>query len=279
MDNKKDVIQFLEKHADLIEAENFVDLYNAAQQDDDIWPALLTEVLWNADIDPMQYFHGELPGHFAEGLSIEKFEVAESISTICDRAFKDCYKLTSVKLPNSLTAIRYKAFNSCSKLTEINFPEGLTTIEKQAFEWCTNLKKVCLPDSLTTLEMSAFDVCSSIEEVAFGNGLTSIPFRAFAGGHGLTSLTLPASINYIGRRAFEDCSITDLTFLGTTLPDMVATAFAHNPIKHITFNGTMKNWMEEASIRAFDSEITIEVSCIDGEVIKNSGTDEIWRVK
>lgn len=276
---KRDIIQFLEKRADLIAAENFVDLYNAAQHDNDIWPALLTEALWNADIDPMQYFHGKLPGYFAEGLSIETFEVAEGISVICDQAFKDCYELTSVKLPNSLTAIRYKAFNSCSNMKEINFPEGLITIEDEAFEWCTDLKKVHLPDSLTTLGMEAFDVCSSIEEVTLSNRLTRIPFRAFAGNHSLTSLTFPASIEYIDRKAFEDCSITNLTFLGTTPPDMVATAFANNPIKHITFNGTMKTWIEEASTQAFDSKIAIEVSCADGEVIKNPGTDEEWRVK
>ena len=43
-------------------------------------------------------------------------------------AFKDCYNLTSVTIPNSVTSIGGGAFKGCSALTSIIIPNSVTSI-------------------------------------------------------------------------------------------------------------------------------------------------------
>ena len=60
-------------------------------------------------------------------------DVTYSVTSIGVSAFKDCYNLTSVNIPNSVTSIGQMAFHSCSKLTELILPNSVTELGDDVF--------------------------------------------------------------------------------------------------------------------------------------------------
>ena len=57
------------------------------------------------------------------------------VTTIGAYAFRECFKLTSITLPNSITTIGDWAFARCFFLTSISVPNGCS-IGEGAFEDC-----------------------------------------------------------------------------------------------------------------------------------------------
>ena len=62
--------------------------------------------------------------------------VTYSVTRIGSEAFRGCFGLTSVTIPNSVTSIGYSAFSGCSKLTSITIPNSVTSIGNSAFLGC-----------------------------------------------------------------------------------------------------------------------------------------------
>ena len=56
------------------------------------------------------------------------------MTSIGGSAFSDCYKLTSVTIPNSVTSIGDYAFGGCSGLTSVTIGSGVTSIGSSAFD-------------------------------------------------------------------------------------------------------------------------------------------------
>ncbi len=66
-----------------------------------------------------------LPGAFTDQTDtnalLKEIVIPNSITTICNYAFFNCYALTSVTLPNSVTTIGSNAFSNCGALTSVTF--------------------------------------------------------------------------------------------------------------------------------------------------------------
>ena len=117
------------------------------------------------------------------------------VTSIGEKAFTYCRKLTSITIPDSVTSIGVSAFHSCSSLTSITIPDGVTSIGRSAFQQCASLTSITIPDSVTRIEAGLFFECSS-----------------------LTSITIPDGVTSIGIYAFRECtSLTAVTFLGDSL--------------------------------------------------------------
>ena len=86
---------------------------------------------------------------------------------IGERAFYDCYNITSVTLPEGLTTISAGAFMYCSKLTTINMPRSLTCIGDSAFFKCTSLTDVTIPESVEEIRTHAFFGCQNLKTISF----------------------------------------------------------------------------------------------------------------
>ncbi len=177
------------------------------------------------------------------------------VTTIGDRAFLWCDRLTSVTIPDSVTTIGESAFSYCSGLTSLTIPDSVTTIGESAFSYCSGLTSLTIPDSVTTIGGRAFSFCSALTGIwvapgnttyscddcgvlfnigkteliqypggrqgsyTIPNGVTTIGDWAFYGCTGLTSVTIPGSVTTIGDWAFSYCS--DLT--SVTIGDSVTT--------------------------------------------------------
>ena len=138
--------------------------------------------------------------------------IPNSVTSIGDWAFFDCYGLTSVTIPNSVTSIGWGAFAWCRSLTSVTIPNSVTNIGEDAFTYCYGLTSVTIGNSVTSIGDGAFSGCSSLTSVTIGESVTSIGDFAFGDCYGLTSVTIPNSVTSIGELAFYNCDgLTSIT--------------------------------------------------------------------
>ena len=181
-------------------------------------------------------------------LSIPATIEGKSVTSIGERAFSKCHKLTSITIPDSVTSIGDGAFKSGSNLTTIEvgagnpdytdmdgvlfnkektalriypagktgdnytIPDGVTSIGESAFNGCPSLTSVTIPDGVTSIGDNAFWGCSNLTNITIPDGLTSVGERAFKDCTSLTSITIPDSVTSIGDLAFYTCrGLTSIT--------------------------------------------------------------------
>ncbi len=164
---------------------------------------------------------------------------------IGEEAFKGCYNLTSVTIPNGVMSIEYEAFYDCYNLTSVTIPKSVEYIGEGAFSYCSGLTSVTIPKSVEYISEGAFSYCSGLASIvleegneyydsrnncnaiidtesntlitgckntSIPNGVTSIGFFAFLGCTDLTAITIPNGVTSIEVGAFGNCySLTSIT--------------------------------------------------------------------
>ena len=161
---------------------------------------------------PINFYSGDIDIPEKVSYSSVEFQVVG----IGNNAFRECYGLTSVTLPNSITYIGRCAFYYCP-ITSIELPENLTSIGGYAFFHC-DLTSIVIPNSVTSIEGGVFSECYKLSSVTLPNGMTSIPSSMFNLCYSLRTLKIPDSVTKIGAQAFSCC--TNLESL--KIPDGVA---------------------------------------------------------
>ena len=91
--------------------------------------------------------------------SLEQAAHEDSFSqgAICECAFWNCSKLTSVRLPAGITKICIWAFADCESLISINIPDMVIEIGDEAFAGCRSLEPLVIPDSVSKIGDNAFE--------------------------------------------------------------------------------------------------------------------------
>ena len=118
----------------------------------------------------------------ATSVSIPPMLEKRPVVRINEYAFRECFKLKSVRIPATVTTIGGSAFADCPALATVSLANGLDTIDAYAFTGCAKLKSITLPDTLTTIGTYAFADCTS-----------------------LASITIPASTDHIDDNPFAYC--------------------------------------------------------------------------
>ena len=122
-----------------------------------------------------------------------------SLQTIGDQAFYNCYGLEGVVMGNSVETIGSEAFRNCGGLRgTLTLPETLQTVGTYAFASC---------DELTTINYNAvnctemgnaqqpiFFDCASVEHINIGEHVLSIPNYAFKRCSTVTDMTVAATV-------------------------------------------------------------------------------------
>ena len=106
-------------------------------------------------------------GDFDNLTTVEDIVLPDTITTIGDSAFGECFSLRNVNLPKSVKYIGDYAFGSCRNIEwgDIVFPEGLEAIGKDAFESNKGITSVELPSSLKKIGACAFGDCLALKNV------------------------------------------------------------------------------------------------------------------
>ena len=135
--------------------------------------------------------------------------IPNSVTSIGDFAFYDCYFLTNIEIPSGVTAIGNYAFSDCSNLTSVTFGENsqLASIGECTFRSCSSLTSIEIPSNVTSIADYAFQDCLSLISLTFGDNskLSYIGDGAFADCH-ITSIEIPSGVTMIGNDPFGLCS-------------------------------------------------------------------------
>ncbi len=167
--------------------------------------------------------------------------------------------IVSVHFPDSLTTIHEKAFRECRKLKELVFSSGIREVFANAFEDCDSLEKVDLCrcerigyeafrgcDSLREVHLgncsdigyTAFWICDRIDTIYFDN-CSNISDYAFT-TIGIKSLTIPGTVKNIGEKAFGGCWFLTEVTLEEGVETIKAEAFEECPIETLRIPASVK---------------------------------------
>lgn len=149
---------------------------------------------------------GDIPSSWLEGESTVTsviFANDNSVTSIGDYAFRECYSLTSITIPNGVTSIGFYAFKDCTALSSVTFAptSSVTNIANYAFS-NTALTSITIPNSVTSIGSYAFYNCTSLATATIGTGVITIGDGAFDHGN-LISITIPNNVTGIGEQAFR----------------------------------------------------------------------------
>ncbi len=107
--------------------------------------------------------------------------IPDSVTSIGDYAFYDCWCLTGVYITDIAAWCAIKFSNNYSNplsyaknlylnnqlVTDLVIPNGVTSIGNYAFRVCRNLTSITIPDSVTSIGDWAFYGCSSLTSVYY----------------------------------------------------------------------------------------------------------------
>lgn len=140
---------------------------------------------------------------------------------ICEGAFSECTKLSSIKIPETVTRIEDKCFYLCDSLESITVDEYNThyrTLNGVLFNYKTTL----LHSYPTAKKDSVYTIPESITEIASW---------AFRGCEYISKVIFPAKLQKIREQAFENClSLKDVYFQCDEPPSVGLQAFYNCPI-------------------------------------------------
>lgn len=218
--------------------------------------------------------------------------VKEDVRLIGNRAFADCYYLTSVTLPPSVKNIGKETFSKCSHLRSVILPEQLKTIGNNAFTGCAQLQSIVLPESLQSVGSNAFEGCTMLQSVVIPAGVTTVNRSLFAGCQSLQSVQLHDRVTIVGEMAFDRCAslqqvvvptgVTNIgyrTFAGCTalttitLPNTLSSLGQYvldgcQNLQRIVYLGTTSEWKKMYKDVSWNRNAPrIEVQCTDGNLV------------
>ena len=138
--------------------------------------------------------------------ALESVVIPDSVTSIGEYAFYNCSALKSIVIPDGVTDIGSWAFSYCSALTSIDIPNSVTSIGEYAFYDCSVLTSIEMPDSIISIGDNVFSSCSALKSIVIPDGVTDIGSWAFSYCSTLTSIDIPNSVTSIGDNAFSGCS-------------------------------------------------------------------------
>ena len=152
------------------------------------------------------------------GLKNVTFAPGSQLKTIADCAFRDCYSLAEIEIPNSVVTIGREAFWSCADMEKVTFQKEsmIQSIGEHAFHWNCFLKKIELPKGLTQISAGMIEECEHLEEIVIPEGVTTIGEKAFNKCLRLKTVKIPNSVTTIEVNAFNECpALTTVIYDGT----------------------------------------------------------------
>lgn len=133
---------------------------------------------------------------------------------IAKYAFRDCYNITSIVVPEGVETIGTQAFYDCYSLTAVEIPGSVTNVGPMAFSQCYYLDEVGVAACASVTNVFASCDCA-ISIVRIASGAKAISSNVLAGCTSVSKVVLPATLEEVGDYAFSDCvSLCEIRFNG-----------------------------------------------------------------
>lgn len=97
---------------------------------------------------------------------------SKNVTNIGRYAFRYCYSLKSVIIPDGMKSISEYAFNSCYSLLSLIIPDSVTDLETYSFGYCYGLQYIIVPSNVISIGSYCFYNCKGVKEYHF---LPTIP--------------------------------------------------------------------------------------------------------
>ncbi|MCQ2417296.1 MAG: leucine-rich repeat domain-containing protein [Oscillospiraceae bacterium] len=151
------------------------------------------------------------------GRGMTELEMPDTIMVVGESGFRECRKLSRVKISNNACEIGAYAFKDCDMLEnvvmpgEMRYPDGSNgMIGIGCFEGCGLLREITIPDGVRVIGANAFHNCAALESVTLPKSVQAIRSGAFAGCARLRNLHAPGVPELIAFDAFRDTPYQDI---------------------------------------------------------------------
>ena len=153
-------------------------------------------------IDGVLFYEDHTLVYYPETKEDTEYTVPEGTVTIEEEAFHS-ETLQSLVVPDSVTTIGDRAFRDCDCLVSAQIGTGVEIIPAGAFDGCSELVSVSLPEGLREIQAYAFDITDSkLHDIVLPSTVESIGNSAFRVSEDFGEIILPESLKYMDRSAF-----------------------------------------------------------------------------
>ena len=143
----KEIENFIKENTDLIQDQKWEEIYRKEL------PKGFTETLLDCGINPLEQGLSYIPDYFLHNCkSIEEFTIPDSVTSIGNSAFYDCYSLTKIILPKNLKFLDAYVFQMCEKLNELHYSgskmdfKSILNNSSDYWNWASNIEKIICTD-------------------------------------------------------------------------------------------------------------------------------------
>lgn len=169
-----------------------------------------------------KYFNGTATSLYG---SVRKIHIGSGSIVINSDAFRNCYSLHTITIPEGITEIPTRAFYSNCPISFIAVPRSVTSIGGYAFSSIYALRIASLSDGVKTLGTNVFRSCNGLVRCTLQPGVTSIPQDCFSSSKALRYVAIPSTVETIDSAAFSTCNAIERVKLPEALTTISSWAF------------------------------------------------------
>ena len=111
---------------------------------------------------------------------IESCQIHPDTQYICDSAFYNCQKLSTIVIPDKVVEIGWYAFYDCSSLSNIHIGSQVINIGDCAFSGCVKVSTLEIPENVQYIGKYAFQGCTGLKDAKIGEGLKGFDGSLFS---------------------------------------------------------------------------------------------------
>lgn len=98
---------------------------------------------------------------------LKNIKMFNSVISIGEHAFANCWKLENVIMSNNITSLGEGAFCQSGSLKSVTIPNNITTIERNTFLECESLTSITISNTVKSVGNYAFDKCLNLSDVYY----------------------------------------------------------------------------------------------------------------